>query len=120
MPITGLESLRTAVDQTGISQVQGPLLDMVLQVRQSLRTAAVNTNRQVSDYLHDAGARAQSTLYSVQQLLDAASGSLGGVSAPSPPTLTPWPPPSPRWPPASLWHRAFPAIWPIWRRMSAA
>ena len=59
--ITGLESLRTAVDQTGISQVQGPLLDMVLQVRQSLRTAAVNTNRQVSDYLHDAGARAQST-----------------------------------------------------------
>ncbi len=78
--IAGLESLRTAVDQTGISQVQGPLLDMVLQVRQSLRTAAVNTNRQVSDYLHDAGARAQSTLYSVQQLLDAASGSLGGVS----------------------------------------
>ena len=78
--IAGLESLRTAVDQTGISQVQGPLLDMVLQVRQSLRTAAVNTNRQVSDYLHDAGTRAQSTLYSVQQLLDAASGSLGGVS----------------------------------------
>ena len=78
--IAELEALRDAVDQTGIAQVQGPLLDMVSQVRQSLRTAAVNTNRQVSDYLHDAGARAQSTLYSVQQLLDAASGSLGGVS----------------------------------------
>ena len=78
--IAELEALRDAVDQTGISQVQGQLLDMVSQVRQSLRTAAVNTNRQVSDYLHDAGARVQSTLYSVQQLLDAASGSLGGVS----------------------------------------
>ena len=78
--IAELEALRTAVDQTGLSQVQGPLLDMIAQVRQSLRTAAVNTNRQVNEYLHDAGERAQSTLRSVQELLDAASGSLGGVS----------------------------------------
>lgn len=78
--IAELEALRTAVDQTGLSQVQGPLLDMIAQVRQSLRTAAVNTNRQVNEYLHDAGERAQSTLRSVQDLLDAASGSLGGVS----------------------------------------
>ena len=78
--IAELETLRTSVDQTGLSQVQGPLLDMIAQVRQSLRTAAVNTNRQVNEYLHDAGERAQSTLRSVQDLLDAASGSLGGVS----------------------------------------
>lgn len=78
--IAGLEALRTAVDQTGLSQIQEPLLDMIAQVRQSLRTAAVNTNQQVNAYLHDAGERAQSTLRSVQDLLDAASGSLGGVS----------------------------------------
>lgn len=78
--IAELETLRTSVDQTGLSQVQGPLLDMIAQVRQSLRTAAVNTNQQVNEYLHDTGERAQSTLRSVQDLLDAASGSLGGVS----------------------------------------
>lgn len=78
--IAELETLRTSVDQTGLSQVQGPLLDMIAQVRQSLRTAAVNTNQQVNEYLHDAGERAQSTLRSMQDLLDAASGSLGGVS----------------------------------------
>ena len=78
--IAELEALRTAVDQTGLSQIQEPLLDMIAQVRQSLRTAAVSTNQQVNAYLHDAGERAQSTLRSVQDLLDAASGSLGGVS----------------------------------------
>ena len=78
--IAELEALRTAVDQTDISQVQGPLLDMISQVRQSLHTAAVNTNRQVNEYLHETGERAQTTLRGLQELLDAASGSLGGVS----------------------------------------
>ena len=49
--ISGLEELRTAVDGSGISQVQDELLAMVAEVRQTLRTAAGSTNRQVSDYI---------------------------------------------------------------------
>ena len=74
--IAELEALRTAVDQTGLSQVQGPLLDMIAQVRQSLRTAAVNTNRQVNEYLHDAGERAQSTLRAYSDAVAAAQPTL--------------------------------------------
>ena len=78
--ISGLEELRTAVDGSGISQVQDELLATVAKVRQTLRTAAVSTNRQVSDYIHDAGERAQSSLRAVQDLLTASSGTLGSVS----------------------------------------
>ena len=78
--ISGLEELRTAVDGSGISPVQDELLATVAKVRQTLRTAAVSTNRQVSDYIHDAGERAQSSLRAVQDLLTASSGTLGSVS----------------------------------------
>ena len=78
--ISQLEALRGAVDQSGLSQVQDELLTLIGEVRQQLCTAAVKTNQQVNDYLHDTGERAQAALRSVQELLTASSGALGGVS----------------------------------------
>lgn len=108
------------MDGSGISQVQDELLAMAAKVRQTLRTAAVSTNRQVSDYIHDAGERAQSSLCAVQDLLTASSGTLGSVSD----TLRSYSgavaSAQPRLPPALRWRRVSPVIWPIWRRMSAA
>ena len=78
--ISQLEELKGAVDQSGLSQVQDQLLALIGEVRQQLCTAAVKTNQQVNDYLHDTGERAQAALRSVQDLLDASSGALGGVS----------------------------------------
>ena len=78
--ISQLEELKGAVDQSGLSQVQDQLLTLIGEVRQQLCTAAVKTNQQVNDYLHDTGERAQAALRSVQDLLDASSGALGGVS----------------------------------------
>ena len=81
--IAALETARDLTsdeDGSGISQVQDELLATVAKVRQTLRTAAVSTNRQVSDYIHDAGERAQSSLRAVQDLLTASSGTLGSVS----------------------------------------
>lgn len=53
---------------------------MLHQVRQELLAAAVQTNKEVNEYLHTTGAQAQTTLRSVQQLLGAVGGSLGEVS----------------------------------------
>ena len=78
--ISQLEALKGAVDQSGLSQVQDELLTLIGEVRQQLCTAAVKTNQQVNDYLHDTGERAQAALRSVQELLTASSGALGGVS----------------------------------------
>ena len=78
--ISQLEALKGAVDQSGLSQVQDELLTLIGEVRQQLCTAAVKTNQQVNDYLHDTGERAQAALQSVQELLTASSGALGGVS----------------------------------------
>lgn len=78
--VSQLEALKGAVDQSGLSQVQDQLLTLIGEVRQQLCTAAVQTNQQVNDYLHDTGERAQATLRSVQDLLAASSGTLGGVS----------------------------------------
>lgn len=78
--ISQLEALKGAMDQSGLSQVQDELLTLIGEVRQQLCTAAVKTNQQVNDYLHDTGERAQAALRSVQELLTASSGALGGVS----------------------------------------
>ena len=78
--ISQLEALKGAMDQSGLSQVQDELLTLIGEVRQQLCTAAVKTNQQVNDYLHDTGERAQAALQSVQELLTASSGALGGVS----------------------------------------
>ncbi len=78
--ISQLEALKGAMDQSGLSQVQDELLTLIGEVRQQLCTAAVKTNQQVNDYLHDTGERAQAALRSVQELLTASSGALSGVS----------------------------------------
>ena len=118
--ISGLEELRTAVDGSGISQVQDELLATVAKVRQTLRTAAVSTNRQVSDYIHDAGERAQSSLRAVQDLLTAPPVRWAASPTRCAPIPALWPQLSPRLPPVPRWRRVSPAIWPIWRRTSAA
>ena len=72
--------IRDRVDTLEPSALQGPVLDMLHQVRQELLAAAVQTNKEVNEYLHTTGAQAQTTLRSVQQLLGAVGGSLGEVS----------------------------------------
>ena len=78
--IADLEALDALVDTLEPSALQGPVLDMLHQVRQELLAAAVQTNKEVNEYLHTTGAQAQTTLRSVQQLLGAVGGSLGEVS----------------------------------------
>ena len=78
--IADLEALDALVDTLEPSALQGPVLDMLHQVRQELLAAAVRTNKEVNEYLHTTGAQAQTTLRSVQQLLGAVGGSLGEVS----------------------------------------
>ena len=79
--IDQLETLKSAVEQSGLSHVQDELRQVIGEVRELLRTAAVKTNQQVNAYIHRAGERAQSTLGSVQEILTASSGALGGVSS---------------------------------------
>ena len=78
--IDRLETLKSAVEQSGLSHVQDELRQVIEEVRELLRTAAVKTNQQVNAYIQKAGERAQSTLGSVQEILTASSGALGGVS----------------------------------------
>lgn len=78
--IADLEALDALVDTLEPSALQGPVLNMLHQVRQELLAAAVQTNKEVNEYLHTTGAQAQTTLRSVQQLLGAVGGSLGEVS----------------------------------------
>ena len=78
--IADLEALDALVDTLEPSALQGPVLDMLHQVRQELLAAAVRTNKEINEYLHTTGAQAQTTLRSVQQLLGAVGGSLGEVS----------------------------------------
>ncbi len=78
--IDELKALDEMVDELELSAIQGPVLDMLAQVRQELLAAAVKTNKEVNEYLHTTGAQAQASLRSVQQLLSAVGGSLGDVS----------------------------------------
>ena len=78
--IDGLADLKEAIGAVSTGGALEPVLDTLAQVRQQLRAAAINTNRQVNDYLQATGAQAQASLRAIQQLLDAVAGSLGGVS----------------------------------------
>ena len=52
------------------------LVQLVASARTSLRTAALKTNPQVSEYLEQTNEKTQTTLRSVQKLLGIASGSM--------------------------------------------
>ena len=56
--IADLEALDALVDTLEPSALQGPVLDMLHQVRQELLAAAVQTNKEVNEYLHTTGAQA--------------------------------------------------------------
>jgi len=53
--IADLEALDALVDTLEPSALQGPVLDMLHQVRQELLAAAVRTNKEVNEYLHTTG-----------------------------------------------------------------
>ncbi len=57
--IADLEALDALVDTLEPSALRGPVLDMLHQVRQELLAAAVQTNKEVNEYLHTTGAQAQ-------------------------------------------------------------
>ncbi len=77
--IADLKALDAAVDDLSVSALQGPVLDALSSVRADLHMAALRTNKEVNDYLHESGEDAQATLRSLQHLLSAASNSLNDM-----------------------------------------
>ena len=79
--IVNLRALDEAVDGMSVSAARDSVLDLLAQVQENLRMAALRTNQEVNDYLHSAGAEAQASLRALQQLLSAASSGLNGVDS---------------------------------------
>ena len=79
--IVNLRALDEAVDGMSVSAARDSVLDLLAQVQENLRMAALRTNQEVNDYLHSAGAEAQASLRALQQLLSAAASGLNGVDS---------------------------------------
>ena len=79
--IVNLRALDEAVDGMSVSAARDSVLDLLAQVQENLRMAALRTNQEVNDYLHSAGTEAQASLRALQQLLSAASSGLNGVDS---------------------------------------
>ena len=79
--IVNLRVLDEAVDGMSVSAARDSVLDLLAQVQENLRMAALRTNQEVNDYLHSAGAEAQASLRALQQLLSAAASGLNGVDS---------------------------------------
>ena len=79
--IVNLRALDEAVDGMSVSAARDSVLDLLAQVQENLRMAALRTNQEVNDYLHSAGTEAQASLRALQQLLSAAASGLNGVDS---------------------------------------
>ena len=79
--IVNLRALDEAVDGMSVSAARDSVLDLLAQVQENLRMAALRTNQEVNDYLHSAGAEAQASLRALQQLLSAAASGLNSVDS---------------------------------------
>ncbi len=74
--IQDLQDLRKKLPAITDYNVMDSLVQLVASVRTSLRTAALKTNPQVSEYLAQTNEKTQATLRSVQELLGITSGSM--------------------------------------------
>ena len=79
--IEKLTDLRDAISNAGDLDIKDQLLNRLAEARQTIRAAALQSNQNVNDFIHEKNDRALSTLRSVQELLGSGSGKLNGLSS---------------------------------------
>lgn len=78
--IGDLQELDSMVDTMGSITISGKMLEMVGYLRQELLMSAIRANKEVNEYMHTTGQQVQSSLRSIQQLMNTVGGSLGEAS----------------------------------------
>ena len=79
--IEKLTDLRDAISNAGELDIKDQLLNRLAEARQTIRAAALQSNQNVNDFIHEKNDRALSALRSVQELLGSGSGKLNGLSS---------------------------------------
>ena len=79
--IEKLTDLRDAISNAGDLDIKDQLLNRLAEARQTIRAAALQSNQNVNDFIHEKNDRALSALRSVQELLGSGSGKLNGLSS---------------------------------------
>ena len=78
--IEKLTDLRDAISNAGDLDIKDQLLDRLAEARQIIRSAALQSNQNVNDFIHEKNDKALSALRSIQELLGSGSGKLNGLS----------------------------------------
>ncbi len=78
--IEKLTDLRDAISNAGDLDIKDQLLDRLAEVRQTIRSAALQSNQNVNDFIHEKNDKALAALRSIQELLGSGSGKLNGLS----------------------------------------
>ncbi len=78
--IVKLTDLRDAISNAGDLDIKDQLLDRLAEVRQTIRSAALQSNQNVNDFIHEKNDKALAALRSIQELLGSGSGKLNGLS----------------------------------------
>ena len=79
--IEKLTDLRDAISNAGDLDIKDQLLNRLAEARQTIRAAALQSNQNVNDFIHEKNDRALSALRPVQELLGSGSGKLNGLSS---------------------------------------
>ena len=79
--IEKLAALRDDVADAGDLGIKDQLLERLAEARQTVRSAALQANQNVNDFIHEKNDKALAALRSVQELLGSGSGKLNGLSS---------------------------------------